>query len=520
MNDNLRVSIIESMKRIYPNRLKNREFDQGTPHHLKLARSNSSICLGILYFFALIALILPGYTEVPSLSTEIEERPVIILGSGVAALTAATYLARAGIPPLILTGPTVGGTITQSHNVQNWPGEISISGLDLGEKVRKQAELNGALLRDESVVSVDFSKRPFLITTKKIFGSDAQLKQYQTDTCIIALGATPNLLNIPGENTYWSRGVYSCAVCDGALYKDKIVAVVGGGDAALIEAQYLVNIAQTVHLLVRKEEFKSVEKERMKEILSNPNIVVHFHTVVEEIQGDGQKMTHLLLRDLSTQKKEDFPIDALFLAIGAKPNTELFRNQLELDSQGYILLKKHQESSVEGVYAVGDVSDPEFKQAISAAGDAAKAALQAQKYLASHFKELKRDLVKAQKSPSRREVVEIRCKEQLEKMIKEAEGPIFIDFFATFCGPCRMFAPLYETWAKEYGDKITFVKVNAEHLPELFEAYGVLGIPTLIILDEKGNVIRRSVGVKEIGEVDKRLQKIKEKPFITSQDLR
>ena len=324
----------------------------------------------------------------------VEEQPVVILGSGVAALTSAIYLARAGIPPVVITGPSMGGTITQSHNVQNWPGEISISGIDLSEKVKKQAELNGAVLQSEVVVAVDFSQRPFTITTKKILGSTEELKKYKTQTCIIALGAKPNLLGVPGEEGYWSRGVYTCAVCDGSLYKDKVVAVVGGGDSALIESQYLANIASEVHVLVRGDAFRTVEMERMKEVLSTPNIKVHFNTVVKEVKGDAEKTTHLLVEKTDTKKASSLPVDALFLAIGSKPNTEMFRGQLELDPKGYILLKNHQMTSVEGVYAVGDVADPEFKQAVSAAGDAAKAALQAQKFIASAVISLKQ-IVKA-----------------------------------------------------------------------------------------------------------------------------
>ena len=294
----------------------------------------------------------------------IEEQPVVILGSGVAALTSAIYLARAGIPPVVITGPSMGGTITQSHNVQNWPGEISISGIDLSEKVKKQAELNGAILQSEVVVAVDFSARPFTITTKKILGGTEELKKYKTQSCIIALGAKPNLLGVPGEQGYWSRGVYSCAVCDGSLYKDKVVAVVGGGDSALIESQYLANIASEVHVLVRGDAFRTVEMERMKEVLSTPNIKVHFNTVVKEVKGDAEKATGLLIEKTNAKTASFMPVDALFLAIGSQPNTEMFRGQLELDSKGYIVLKNHQMTSVEGVYAVGDVSDPEFERAV------------------------------------------------------------------------------------------------------------------------------------------------------------
>jgi len=455
-----------------------------------------------------------------------EEYPVIILGSGIAALTSAIYLARAGLPPVVITGPFVGGTITQSHHVQNWPGEISISGIELGDRVKKQAEQNGAILASEIVQSVDLSTRPFLITTKPIFGSGQQLKQYKAQSVIIALGATPNLLNIPGEmgkEGYWSRGVYSCAVCDGSLYKDKVVAVVGGGDSALIEAQYLSNIAEKVHVFVRRDEFHTVEKERMREILRRPNIEVHYKTVVMEIKGDGQKVTDLLVCDHAIGNVSEVPVDALFLAIGSHPNTNLFRNQLELDPEDYIVLKNHQQTSIEGVYAVGDVCDSEFKQAVSAAGDAAKAALQAQKYIAftsaASSAQVKATRI-VEKKTEVKQVIEITSKEHFERELREAHGIVFVDFYATYCGPCRMFGPQYEAWAKEYGDKIKFLKVNSEAGREIFNKYQIRVVPTLMIFDEKGNVIRKSSGIKEIVDLEKRLERTRDKETLSFQDFK
>lgn len=329
----------------------------------------------ILFTLASFSLFQPLHCE-EATSDAMEEYPVVVLGGGVGALTSATYLARAGISPLVITGPTPGGALTQSHSVQNWPGETEISGIDLVEKMQAQALLNGAALRPEVVVEVDFSKHPFIITTKDPYKNE--LKKIKAQACIIAVGSVPNLLGVPGEKAYFSNGVYSCAVCDGSLYKDKTVAIVGGGDAALTEANYLSNIAKKVYIVVRKEQFKSVEEQRKREILSRANIEVLYRTTIEEIKGDGEKVTSLVLQKDGKQKGE-LPVDALFLAIGAKPNTELFKGQLALDEQGFILLEKQQQTSVKRVFALGDVVDRDFNQAITAAGDGAKAALQAQK---------------------------------------------------------------------------------------------------------------------------------------------
>ncbi len=451
---------------------------------------------------------------------EEEKHPVVILGGGMGALTSATYLARAGITPLVITGPVLGGTITLSNDVQNWPGEIAISGDALSEKLYKQAEFNGALLRSEVVVSVDFSERPFTILTKPVFGNGVDdIKKYKTDTCIIALGSNPNMLHVPGEMKYWTRGVYTCAVCDGTLYKDKTVAVVGGGDSALVETQYLSNIAKKVYLIVRGDQMRSVEKRRAEEILSRPNVEVLYETTIQEIKGEGEKLTRLLVQNNRKKAVFDIETDALFLAIGSRPNTELFRNQLELDGGNYIVLKKHQQTSVEGIFAIGDVADPEFKQAVSAAGDGAKAALQAQKLLASYSAPKEKKQIANVPLFDQREVIEISSREQFDRELKEAAGPVFVDFYASRCGPCRTFGPLYDSWAKDFHGKIKFLKVNADNMDELFNVYHINVVPTLIIFDAKGKIIQRSTGSREIAKIEKCLQKVKGKQDIAAQDF-
>lgn len=433
-----------------------------------------------------------------------EEHPVLVLGGGIGGLTSAVYLARAGVPPVIFTGPVLGGAITQSHMVENWTGEIAISGVALSDKVEKQAEKNGVDLRAETVVAVDFSKRPYLVTTRPATGEGSE-KQYKTNACIIAMGATSNTLQIPGEEKYWANGVYTCAVCDGGLYKNRVVGIVGGGDAALIEAQYLANLAAKVHIFVRKADFRTVERQRMQQILSHPNIQVHYETTVQEIQGDGHQVTQLLLH--SKQGSKTLAVDALFLAIGAQPNTQLFKGQLELDPQGYIVLKNNQETSREGVYAVGDVADPLFKQAICAAGDGAKAALQAQQFLATQMPSPVSQLPVKELAPLPREVIVIHSVAELEEVLSRGQGPVFVDFYADYCGPCRTFAPLYAAWAKKFGDRVTFLKVDATACRDLCDKFQIRALPTLLIFDEKGAVVHRAKGLGEVGAIEKRLER-------------
>lgn len=464
--------------------------------------------------FFLILLVLtmcrPSYAE-----ERVEEVPVVVLGGGVGALTAATYLGRAGIAPLVFTGSVLGGAIIQSHSVQNWPGELDISGIDLIEKMQKQAQANGAILRSEEVLSVDFSKRPFIIKTKEIFQKEP--KTIRAQACIIALGAVPNMLGVPGEKTYWTRGVYNCAVCDGNFYKDKVIAIVGGGDSALSDANYLSNLAKKVYILVRHDKFKTVEEARKKEILSRPNVEVLFNTSVAEIKGDENKMTHLVIQN-AEKKKREIASDALFLAIGSKPNTSLFRNQLKLDDQGYIILKKQQQTSVEGVFALGDAADKFFNQAVTAAGDAAKAALEAQRWLVNHPLVAKKEgeIKKVAGQP----VTQLASSAELEAEIQKKSGPLFIYFFSTHCVPCRTFNLYFQNWAKEFLGKIRFFKVDIEKTRDLTDQYKISAVPSVLVLNEEGKILYMGRGLNDLADLGDHLETMKGQDSIDFSNLR
>lgn len=434
-----------------------------------------------------------------------EEEPVVILGGGVGSLTSALYLGRAGISPIVIEGPTPGGLLTQSHAVQNWPGVMEIQGAELTEKMREQAAANGARFVSEEVIAVDFSKKPFTITTRALDGS-GETHEINAQSCIIAMGTRPNFLGIPGEQDYWGKGVTNCAICDGSLYKDKIVGVVGGGDAAVLEALYLSNIAKEVHVFVRKGALKATEEKRAAVLREKPNVKFHYNTIVKEVKGDGNNVTGVALQSLSAK---EMPLDGLFLAIGSTPNSSIFKDVLKLDDHGYILLEKDQKTSIEGVYAIGDIVDPIYKQAVSAAGDGAKAALQTQQYLSDRANKLVAKTMVAQKpkASSQNKVIEIVSESQFRSEVENSPVPVVIDFYASWCGPCKKVAPLIDRSASELAGKYKFLKVNVDDMYNLSTKYNIRAMPTVIVLNSSGGELYRKVGYDQIHDLLKELQK-------------
>lgn len=458
----------------------------------------------VLYTF-LITLICAGLPlQAMAPSTSESTRPVVILGGGVGALTAAIYLQRAGIQTTVLEGPTPGGAIAQSPNVHNWPGENEIDGFTLAEKIKQQAIANGAAVLAHEVTHVDFTNRPFTITTREV-DAPQQSHHFQSDAVIIALGSKPNLLGVPGESGergYWTKGVYSCAVCDGALYKGKTVAVIGGGDSAVLEADYLSKIAKKVYVVLRSDKFRTAEARRKDELIKRANVEVIYNTKVGEIYGDGHKVSHL---KLST--KPDLPVDAVFIAIGATPNTALFASQIELDANKYIRLVNGQQTSMAGVFAIGDVADPLYKQAISAAGDGAKAALQVEHYLGSlpsqpSLQQIPHVTTAKMDNQAAEPIVDISSEAELEAAIQgEHNTPLLVDFYSPYCGPCRRLAPEMDQFAKKLQGKVRFIKVDASKLSEATEKFQIQGVPTVIVFDKKGKQMYRGTGLVEIRSI-------------------
>ncbi|MDH3499876.1 MAG: thioredoxin-disulfide reductase [Acidimicrobiia bacterium] len=300
---------------------------------------------------------------------------LLIIGSGPAGLTAAIYAARADLSPLMIEGFERGGQLMLTTDVENYPGfPDGIMGPELMEDFRKQAERFGTRLISSNVSRVDFSERPF-----KVWVDD---DEYQAETVIISTGASARWLDIPGEAQLRGFGVSACATCDGFFFREKEIAVVGGGDSAMEEALFLTKFASKVTIIHRRDEFRA-SKIMVRRALDHPKIEVIWDTVVEEVLGDGS-VSALKLHNVKTDERSDFLVDGLFVAIGHTPNTSVFKGQIDLDDAGYILTEPGTtRTSVEGVFAGGDVVDKVYRQAVTAAGMGCQAAIDAERWLES-----------------------------------------------------------------------------------------------------------------------------------------
>lgn len=306
-----------------------------------------------------------------------QQTKCLIIGSGPAGYTAALYAGRANLQPVEYCGLQPGGQLTTTTIVENFPGyPEGVDANQLMMDLRQQAERFGADIRDGVVSAVDLSKKPYVVTI-----DDGT--QIAADTIIVATGASAKYLGLPDEQKYNGQGVSACATCDGFFYRKKVVAVVGGGDTACEEATYLASLAAKVYLIVRKPYLRATDIMK-KRVENNPKIEILYETNTLGLYGEkGVEGAHLVFRKgEADERRYDLPIDGFFLAIGHKPNTDLFRGQLKMDETGYIITEGHTpRTNVEGVYAAGDCADPDYRQAVVAAGSGCKAAMEAERYL-------------------------------------------------------------------------------------------------------------------------------------------
>jgi len=319
-----------------------------------------------------------SFTNLSS-NTHAEQRvKVLIIGSGPAGLAAALYAARAELNPVVLTGMELGGQVSLTYAVENYPGfPDGVGGNQLVELFQKQAERFGARVEFDTATEVDFSQRPFRVTTYN--------GVYLADSLIISTGATFIHLNVPGEVKLTGRGVSYCATCDGWFFKDKDVVVVGGGDSALEEGIFLTRYAKSVTIIHRRDSLRAgviLQKRAME----NPKIKFMWNTIVTQVVGE-EAVRAVQLKNVQTGEEQEFPTDGVFIFIGHHPNTQMFQGHLELDEQGYLVTDMLMHTSLEGVFAAGEVADPHFRQVITSAGMGAAAAMQAIHYLEEHSAE-------------------------------------------------------------------------------------------------------------------------------------
>ncbi|MEK0364074.1 thioredoxin-disulfide reductase [Pseudomonas sp. CBC3] len=312
--------------------------------------------------------------------SEVKHSRLIILGSGPAGYTAAVYAARANLKPVMITGIQPGGQLTTTTEVDNWPGDVEgLTGPALMERMQKHAERFDTEVVFDHIHTAELQQRPFILK-----GDSAT---YSCDALIIATGASAQYLGLPSEEAFAGRGVSACATCDGFFYRNQVVAVIGGGNTAVEEALYLSNIAKEVHLIHRRDKLRSekILQDKIMDKAANGNIRLHWNHTLEEVLGDASGVTGVRLKSTVSGEEQKLELSGVFIAIGHKPNTDLFQGQLEM-KDGYLKIKGGSEgdatcTTIPGVFAAGDVADHVYRQAITSAGAGCMAALDAEKYL-------------------------------------------------------------------------------------------------------------------------------------------
>ncbi|MBZ8183166.1 thioredoxin-disulfide reductase [Oscillatoria salina] len=447
---------------------------------------------------------------------------LVIIGSGPAGYTAAIYAARANLKPVMFegfqAGGLPGGQLMTTTEVENFPGfPEGITGPKLMDRMKAQAERWGTECYTEDVVEVDLSQRPFTVRSSE--------REFKTHSIVIATGATAKRLNLPCEDKFWSRGISACAICDGAtpIFHSQELAVVGGGDSAAEESIYLTKYGSQVHLLVRSGEMRA-SKTMQDRVLNNPKITVHWHTEAVDVYGNDNRMEGVRVKNNQTGEESDLPVRGLFYAIGHKPNTNLFKGQLELDEVGYIITKPNSvETNVEGVFAAGDVQDREFRQAVTAAGTGCMGAMLAERWLSEHNliteyhqdteaqQVEKKEEAEAKPVADTEETFDINQTKHyggyaLRKLFHDSDRVIVVKYVSPNCGPCHTLKPILDGVVDEYDGKIHFVEVDIEAEPEIAENAMVTGTPTVQFFKDK-EILEQLRGVKQKSEFRKVIDK-------------
>ncbi|NJM00169.1 MAG: thioredoxin-disulfide reductase [Synechococcaceae cyanobacterium SM2_3_2] len=451
-------------------------------------------------------------------TTERSVENVVIIGSGPAGYTAAIYAGRANLKPLVFegfqAGGIPGGQLMTTTEVENFPGfPVGISGPELMQNMKAQAQRCGAEMFTEDVTSVDLSQRPFVVRSED--------REILANSVIIATGATAKRLHLPSETKYWNRGMSACAICDGAMpmFKGVELVVIGGGDTAAEEALYLTKFGSQVHMLLRGDKMRA-SKVMQDRVLNHPKITLHWHTEAVDVVGNDTRLTGIKVKNNQTDEESVIEAGGLFYAIGHTPNTQIFGDQLQLDEIGYIVTQPNSvATSLEGVFACGDVQDHEFRQAITAAGTGCMAAMLAERWLSEHglaqeFASEPAVVVEGETAQTRADDSDIAdadfgskedsldlsaTKHQggyaLRRLYHESERLLMVKYTSPTCGPCHTLKPMLDKLVEEFEGQIHTVEVDITVDPDIAEAGGVTGTPTIQFFKNK-ELVEQMMGVK------------------------
>lgn len=410
--------------------------------------------------------------------------PLAILGSGPAGLSAAIYAARSGVNTVVFTGPNPGGQLKDGILVENWPGVNKDSGANIMNNLERQARDFGAIIINKSIDKIDFSSWPF------------KLGDYWALSVIIATGAAPKRLGTINEDKYWIKGILSCPLCDAHLIKNKSTVVIGGGDSAVERIIQLAPYAKDITLIVRTNKIRAIY-DMYKKIKDFPHVKILFNKEIENFEGSDKKLTGINLIDTKTGIKSNIQTKWVFLSIGFQPNSDLFKNYLDLDQEGYI---KHnpetQETNIKGIFVAGNVSDKIYKQASTASGDGTKAAANAVKFLSNFLinKEAKNLIKENSYQPNQEKgikVEQITSLDQLNNIIK-TEKNVVIECYSPLCSSCKAVESIISNLAYKYKDKIKIFKIDILKNKQIIKEYNITLIPEFLLFKDGKLIDRKS----------------------------
>jgi thioredoxin reductase (NADPH) len=406
--------------------------------------------------------------------------PFLVIGSGPASLSAALYGARTKVRTVVLRGNKPGGQLTGTSYIENWPGIARIRGGDVVAQQQEQAEEFGAIMVDDTVSKVDFSQWPYVVETEEGHTIRAM-------AIMIGTGATARGLNVEGEHTYWGRGVTTCAICDAPYHRGHDVVVIGGGDSAMEEAIELSPYAKNITVLVRGDILKA-SPSMVDLVIGCRNIKIVHNRAITEVKGDGYHVTNIDVKNTKTEEIENWPIGGVFLGIGHDPNTDLFKDALKTNKEGYLMIDgRTQQTSYPGVVSAGDVSDPRYRQAGVAAGDGIKAGLDVVWWLSSlGYNQIVQESLEPyffEKPIKKIVVADITSEVDFNRKMQDApEKLAFLDFYTHACPTCMHMMPVIDWGAAKFAGKVRFFKVDASDAFDLIKKYKVPDVPHFIVV--------------------------------------